>query len=108
MAGVFEMHDRSAFDATAVSIGPSDNSPMRQRLEASFDNFIDVTMQSDADVVRQIRAAEVDILIDLKGYTLGARSDIFACRSAPIQVNYLGYPGTMGQAILITSLPIPL
>ena len=100
MAGVFEKHNKSAFDITAISIGPSDNSPMRRRLEASFDKFVDAATQSDAEVVRQIQAAEVDILIDLKGFTLGARTNILACRAAPIQVNYLGYPGTMGASYI--------
>jgi protein O-GlcNAc transferase len=111
MAGVFEKHDRSMFDITAISIGPSDNSSMRRRLEAGFENFVDAARQSDAEVARQIRAAEVDILIDLKGFTLGARTNIFACRAAPIQVNYLGYPGTMGASyidyIIADSVVIP-
>jgi predicted O-linked N-acetylglucosamine transferase (SPINDLY family) len=100
MAGVFENHDRSKFDITAISIGPNDNSPMRQRLERSFGEFIDARMLSDAEVATQIRAAEVDILVDLKGFTQDARTNILARRPAPIQVNYLGFPGTMGADYL--------
>jgi predicted O-linked N-acetylglucosamine transferase (SPINDLY family) len=96
MAGVFEHHDRSTFDTTAISIGPNDNSPMRQRLERSFGKFIDASMLSDAEVATQIRSAEIDILVDLKGFTQDGRTNILARRPAPIQVNYLGYPGTMG------------
>jgi protein O-GlcNAc transferase len=111
MAGVFEKHDRSKFDITAISIGPDDNSPMRRRLEKSFERFVDARMLSDAEVARQIRVAEVDILIDLKGFTRDARTNIFASRAAPIQVNYLGYPGTMGASyfdyLIADSIIIP-
>jgi predicted O-linked N-acetylglucosamine transferase (SPINDLY family) len=111
MAGVFEQHDKSKFDITAISIGPNDNSPMRRRLEGSFEKFVDARMLGDAEVSRQIRAAEIDILIDLKGFTRDARTNIFARRAAPIQVNYLGYPGTMGASyfdyIIADSIVIP-
>jgi protein O-GlcNAc transferase len=100
MAGVFEEHDRSRFDITAISIGPDDNSAMRRRLEGSFETFVDAQTLGDAEVTRQIRATEIDILIDLKGFTRGARPNIFARRAAPIQVNYLGYPGTMGASYI--------
>lgn len=100
MVGVFEKHDRSRFDITAISIGPNDNSPMRRRLEASFETFVDAATLGDAEVARQIGAAEIDVLIDLKGFTQGARPNIFALRPAPIQVNYLGYPGTMGARFI--------
>jgi protein O-GlcNAc transferase len=111
MASVFENHDRSKFDITAISIGPDDNSPMRRRLEKSFERFVDARMLGDAEVARQIRVAEVDILIDLKGFTRDARTNIFARRAAPIQVNYLGYPGTMGASyfdyLIADSIIIP-
>jgi len=96
LAGVFENHDRSMFDTTAISIGPSDNSPMRQRLVGAFESFLDAERLSDADIAAKIRAAEIDILVDLNGFTKNGRTNIFAHRPAPIQVNYLGYPGTMG------------
>ncbi|WP_246667469.1 tetratricopeptide repeat protein [Bradyrhizobium macuxiense] len=96
MAGVFDSHRRSLFDVTAISIGPSDSSPMRRRLESAFEHFLDAGRLSDAEVAAKIAAAEIDILVDLKGFTKSARTNIFTRRAAPIQVNYLGYPGTMG------------
>jgi predicted O-linked N-acetylglucosamine transferase (SPINDLY family) len=95
MAGVFEAHDRSRFETTAISFGANDNSPMRARLEAGFDRFIDVRNVGDAEVAEQLRRAEIDIAIDLKGYTQEGRPGILAFRPVPIQAQYLGYPGTM-------------
>ena len=69
---------------------------MRQRLKRSFEHFIDANALSDAEVASRIRETEIDILIDLQGFTQDARTNVFALRPAPIQVNYLGYPGTMG------------
>jgi protein O-GlcNAc transferase len=69
---------------------------MRQRLKSSFDQFIEARTSSDDEIASRIRAAEIDVLIDLNGFTQNARTGVFARRPAPIQVNYLGYPGTMG------------
>jgi len=96
MAGMFECHDKSRFDVIAISHGPDDNSEIRQRLKASFERFIDAKTQSDNQIANLVRELEIDILIDLKGFTTNSRTGIFARRPAPIQVNYLGYPGTMG------------
>jgi protein O-GlcNAc transferase len=96
MAGMFECHDKSRFEITAISIGPDDNSEMRQCLKRSFDYFIDATILSDEEIASRIRETEIDILIDLKGFTQDARTNVFARRPAPIQANYIGYPGTMG------------
>jgi protein O-GlcNAc transferase len=96
MAGMFECHDKSRFEVTAISIGPHDNSEMRRRLIGSFDRFVDVRTLSDDEIASQIGKLEIDLLIDLKGFTQDARTGIFARRPAPIQINYLGYPGTMG------------
>jgi protein O-GlcNAc transferase len=96
MAGLFECHDRERFEVLAFSYGPDDRSAMRQRLLAAFDNFIDVRGMSDQQVAQQIAELGVHIVIDLKGYTQDSRPEILAHRPAPIQVNYLGYPGTMG------------
>jgi predicted O-linked N-acetylglucosamine transferase (SPINDLY family) len=93
---VFECHDKLKFTTTAFTIGQDDNSAMRQRLVNAFDAFVDCRSLSDADVARSIADSEIDILVDLKGFTQNARTDIFGYRPAPIQVNYLGYPGTMG------------
>jgi protein O-GlcNAc transferase len=95
-AGMFEYHDKSRFEITAISIGPEDVSEMRRRLKTSFEHFIDVREFADDQIARQVNEAEIDILVDLNGYTQDARPGIFAQRCAPIQINYLGYPGTMG------------
>jgi predicted O-linked N-acetylglucosamine transferase (SPINDLY family) len=95
-AGMFECHDKSRFDVTAVSLGPDDNSQMRRRLKASFEHFIDANTHSDDQIANLIKSMQVDILVDLMGFTAGSRTGILSQRSAPIQVNYLGYPGTMG------------
>jgi predicted O-linked N-acetylglucosamine transferase (SPINDLY family) len=95
-AGLFETHDRSRFEVSALSFSPPAAGPLRQRLEGAFDRFIDVGRQSDDEVAALMRTLAVDIAVDLKGFTGGARTGIFARRPAPVQVNYLGYPGTMG------------
>jgi protein O-GlcNAc transferase len=99
-AGLFENHDRSRFETTAISIGHDEKSEMRERLEKAFDRFIDARLWSDDKIVEEIRRLDVDIAIDLKGFTQDARPNIFASRAAPIQVSYLGYPGTMGAAYI--------
>jgi protein O-GlcNAc transferase len=93
---LFECHDRSHFEVTGFSFGPDTGDAVRQRLIAGLDHFIDVQNRSDQEVAMLAREAEIDIAIDLNGFTQNARTDIFAFRAAPIQVNYLGYPGTMG------------
>jgi predicted O-linked N-acetylglucosamine transferase (SPINDLY family) len=95
-AELFELHDRAAFNIIAYSYGPDDGSPMRQRLRRAFDRFVDIAALSHADAAAAVRNDAVDILVDLKGYTQHARSEIMALRAAPVQVSYLGYPGTMG------------
>ncbi len=96
MAELFELHDRSRFEIAAYSYGPDDGSPMRSRLIRAFDHFADISRLSYTDAATRIHGDQVDILVDLKGYTQFARTEIVALRPAPIQVNYLGYPGTMG------------
>jgi len=96
MAEVFELHDRSRFHITAYSYGPDDGSTMRKRVEKSFDNFVDIRDDSYEEAAKKINADHIDILVDLTGHTQDSRSGILALRPAPIQVNYLGYPGTMG------------
>jgi protein O-GlcNAc transferase len=100
IAGVLECHDRSQFDVLGISIGSDDNSEIRRRLVRSFDTFIDAQTLSVDEVAKRIREEEIDILIDLNGATSNARTEIFARRPAPIQVNYLGYPGTMGAGYI--------
>jgi protein O-GlcNAc transferase len=96
MAGVFEHHDRSRFQITGISVGPDDHSDMRRRVEAAFEHFVDAKPQGDEQIADLVRTNEVDILVDLKGYTQDARTGVLAMRPAPLQVNYLGFPGTIG------------
>jgi len=95
-AGLFEQHDKSRFEITALSFGQNDNSPARRRLEAAFEHFIDVRDNSDQEIAALMRRAEIDIAVDLMGFTKDHRLGVLARRAAPIQVNYLGYPGTTG------------
>lgn len=99
-AGLFERHDRSAFEIYGISYGRPDDSPVRKRLVNAFESFIDVSVMSDDQVAGFLTDKQIDIAVDLKGYTQGARPGIFAHRFAPIQVNYLGYPGTMGAPFI--------
>ena len=96
MAGVFEKHDRTRFETLAISLGPNDGSGMRTRLNRAFDRFIDVRGKSDAEIAALMQEMEIDIAVDLMGFTEGCRPGIFAHRPAPVQANYLGFPGTMG------------
>ena len=96
IAGLFEAHDRSRFEIIGISYGPDDKSDMRARLIAGFDAFHDVRAHSDRDVAQMLHGLKIDIALDLKGYTTDTRIGILAHRPCPIQVNYLGYPGSMG------------
>jgi protein O-GlcNAc transferase len=100
MAELFERHDRSRFEVTGIAFGPDDGSALRARLARAFDRFEDVRAMSDLDVARLLRAREIDIAVDLNGHTEGARPGIFAHRPAPVQVNYLVYPGTSGASCM--------
>ena len=95
MAGMFECHDRSRFEVTALSFGVDDNSEIRRRVKAAFEHFIDVRTHSDDQIADVLRTLEIDIAIDLMGFTTDCRTGIFARRPAPIQAHYMGYPGTM-------------
>jgi protein O-GlcNAc transferase len=97
MAGLFERHDRSRFEVIAFSLGPRTKSPIRDRLIGAFDQFIDVRDKTEREIAEMIRAMEIDVLVDLKGYTTDSRPTIFTWRPAPVQVNYLGFPGTLGS-----------
>jgi predicted O-linked N-acetylglucosamine transferase (SPINDLY family) len=95
-AELFERHDPASFELTAFAWGSDGEDAMRARLVAGFDRFIDVRDRSDRDVAALARELQIDIAVDLKGFTKDFRTGIFACRAAPVQVSYLGYPGTMG------------
>jgi protein O-GlcNAc transferase len=111
IAGVFEHHDRTRFDTTAISLGPDNGSTMRRRIEAAFDRFIDAEALSDAEIAAIIREMEIDIAIDLNGQAGGARPGILAHRPAPVRTSYLGNCGTMGvpfiDYILADQIVIP-
>lgn len=96
IAELFEVHDREAFEVIGISSGPDDGSAVRGRLVAAFDEFIDISDVDDSMAALWISASRIDILIDLKGYTRNTRSAVLGFQPAPITVNYLGYPGTMG------------
>ena len=92
LARMFELHDHERFETIAIALGPDDQSEMRARLKRAFERFIDVNDYSDKDIARLIRDLEVDIVVDLTGFTSASRSELLAFRPAPVQVNYL-YPG---------------
>lgn len=96
---LFEAHDRARFELFAYSYGADDGKAMRPRLEATFDHFIDIAALSNIDAARAIHADGIDILVDLKGYTRDSRTAILLLGPAPVQVNYLGYPGTLGGTV---------
>mgnify|MGYP001809878050 FL=1 len=96
MAGVFEHHDKSRFETIAISLGIDDQSRLRARMLKAFDHFIDARLMGSRQIAEKMLEMEVDIAIDLAGYTSDSRIEIFAYRPAPVQISYLGYPGTLG------------
>ncbi|MFI3223560.1 MAG: acetylglucosamine transferase, partial [Methylococcaceae bacterium] len=99
-AELYETHDRNHFEIYAFSLGPDTQDDMNLRIKAGVDHFYDVRTLSDKEVVLLSRTLEIDIAVDLGGFTLGSRTGIFAMQTAPIQVNYLGYPGTMAAVYI--------
>jgi protein O-GlcNAc transferase len=93
---LIEIHDRSRFEIFGVSLGPDDQSLIRARLMRAFDQFYDVRSQGDHKIAKLLHDLKVDIAVDRSGYTTNGRPGIFASRPAPIQVNYMGFPGTLG------------
>jgi len=100
IAGLFEHHERREFEVIGYSAGPNDGSEIRSRLAASFDRFVDISELSDRAAAQLIHTDEIDILVDLTGLTRYTRTGVLAYRPAPIQVNYLGYPGTTGAKFI--------
>jgi predicted O-linked N-acetylglucosamine transferase (SPINDLY family) len=96
IAGLLEVHDRARFAVRLYSYGRTDDSAWRERLVAAADEFVDTRALSLCEAAARIRADGVHVLVDLKGYTAGGRPALFALRPAPVIVNYLGFPGTMG------------
>jgi protein O-GlcNAc transferase len=97
LAELFELHDRNRFEIYAFSLkGAEQDDEIRSRLSFAFDKFLDVETKTEVEVAQIARDLEIDIAVDLGGHTEFAPTGIMAYRAAPIQVNYLGYPGTMG------------
>jgi predicted O-linked N-acetylglucosamine transferase (SPINDLY family) len=97
---MLEQIDRTRFEVVLYSSGPDDGSALRARVMAAADRFIDIRGQADADAAQRVRADGIDVLIDLMGHTRGHRLGVFAARPAPVQVAYLGYPGTTGSGFI--------
>ncbi len=95
-ASLFEHHDRSRFEVTAISFGPDHDRPITRRLKSAFERYVDARAMSDLETAALLRRLEIDIAVDLVGYLQNARTTIFSRRPAPVQVNYIGYPGTLG------------
>lgn len=100
MAEIFELHDKSQFEIIAFSLDARDVSPMRSSLEKVFTKFIDVSHLTDQDIAKLARELEIDVAVDLGGFTANNRTAIFSYRAAPIQVSYIGYLGTMGASYI--------
>jgi len=100
IAGVLELHDKSRFEIYGIDNGRDDQSEIRRRINASVNGIIDIRKLSDTSAVAAIYESEIDILINLNGYCGEERTRVFAQRPAPIQVNYLGFPGTMGASYI--------
>jgi protein O-GlcNAc transferase len=96
MAGLYEHHDPREFHTIGISLAADDNAEVVLRAKRGLAQFIDASAMSDAAVAQSIRELEVDIVVDLTGYTLGCRPEILAHRPAPLQLNFMGFPGTMG------------
>ncbi|MDZ4852100.1 MAG: tetratricopeptide repeat protein [Pirellulaceae bacterium] len=111
VAELFESHDRNRFEVLGYSYGRDDGRPIRSRIVNAFDRFSDIQSESFEASARRIAEDGVDILIDLQGYTTRSRPEILALRPAPIQVNYLGFPSTMGSNaydyILVDEFVVP-
>jgi predicted O-linked N-acetylglucosamine transferase (SPINDLY family) len=99
-AELFEIHDRNQFEVYAFSLKQAETSPMRERLISGFDHFIDVSNKTDVDIAALARSLKIDIAIDLGGHTQDAKTGVFAYRAAAVQVNYLGFAGTMGASYM--------
>lgn len=98
MAGVLEQHDKTRFETYGFVLGIDQEGKLNQRILNSFDQYFDVRGKDSRSIAELMRSLEIDIAVDLAGYTEGCRAEIFAWRPAPIHINYLGYPGTMGSA----------
>jgi protein O-GlcNAc transferase len=94
LVGVLEHHDRRRFEIAGLSLAPEDGSPLGCRIKEAFDRFDDVSRMTDAQIARLMREREIDIAVDLMGLSGGGRPAIYSYRAAPVQVSFLGFPGT--------------
>jgi predicted O-linked N-acetylglucosamine transferase (SPINDLY family) len=97
IAGVFEHHDRHQFELTGIALGRAVQSKIRERIAGAFDHFVDASNQTDQEIAARLAQMHIDIAVDLTGFTDGCRPGILLRRPASIQVNFLGFPGTMGS-----------
>jgi predicted O-linked N-acetylglucosamine transferase (SPINDLY family) len=97
MAGLFREYDRQRFEIFAYSYGRDSNDAARTDLLMHIDRFIEIREIPDSEVLSLVRTHQLDIAVELKGYTRDSRSNLFAGRLAPVQINFLGYPGSMGN-----------
>lgn len=100
LAEFFELHDRNNFEISAFYYGPPDNGEMHNRVMNAFDRFVEVRTKSDKEIAQLSRSLEIDIAIDLGGFTQLSRPGIFSYRAAPIQASYIGYLGTTGLSYI--------
>ena len=100
MVELFETLDRDRFELLLYSAGPDDGSPLRERVRAAADRVVELRGLSDPQAAAQVRADGVDLLVDLMGHTRGTRLGLFACRPAPVQLSYLGFPGSTGAGFI--------
>jgi protein O-GlcNAc transferase len=100
LAATIENHDRERFELHAFSFGPDLEGPLRARLESAFDRFHHLRAAANEEIARNIAGLEIDILLDLNGYLKTNRVAIVARRPAPIQINFLGWPATMGAPFI--------
>ena len=108
LVDTFEQLDRSRFELVLYSSGPEDGSALRQRLINTACSFIDIRGMSDAQAAQRIRSDGIDVLVDLQGHTRGHRMGVFARRPAPVQVAFLGFPGTSGAPFIDYLIGDPL
>ncbi|KAL6345170.1 hypothetical protein AAG906_013654 [Vitis piasezkii] len=100
MGSVFGMHNRENVEVFCYALSPNDSTEWRQRIQSESEHFIDVSAMSSDMIAKLINEDKIQILINLNGYTKGARNEIFAMQPAPIQVSYMGFPGTTGASYI--------
>ncbi|GAB2287171.1 hypothetical protein Dimus_021555 [Dionaea muscipula] len=100
MGSVFGMHNRKNVEVFCYALSPNDGTEWRQRIQSEAEHFVDVSSMSSDLIARMINEDKIQVLVNLNGYTKGARNEIFAMQPAPIQVSYMGFPGTTGATYI--------